>query len=148
MWGICSPISLPIRSPDKAFRTGQRKRKWVGLQQAYFLQSMGPCGQEWYVPRGRWHFCHPVLPTDFHLGWLPVRVPLSSPKESQWNKALPMGAAVYTVKAECVCLTLPLRPSLQRLSLVRISASSPCSSLSISLARSEEGRSGYIQMRS
>lgn len=31
MWGICSPISLPIRSPDKACETGAEEEEASGL---------------------------------------------------------------------------------------------------------------------
>lgn len=84
-------------------------------------------------------------------GWLPVKVwPLCCLRESQWNKdlGLPMGASVHNIEMQfvCLCLTLPFRPLLQRLSLVRISAPSPCSSLWVTLAWSEKRRSGYSQM--
>lgn len=46
MWGICSPISRPIHSPDKTSGTGTEEEEVSGFTAAYFLWSMGPCGQE------------------------------------------------------------------------------------------------------
>lgn len=37
MWGICSPISLPIRSPDKAF--GTEEGEVSGFTAAHVLWS-------------------------------------------------------------------------------------------------------------
>lgn len=42
MWGICSPISLPIRSPDKAFGTWAEEGEVSGFTAALLPVELGP----------------------------------------------------------------------------------------------------------
>ena len=42
VWGICSPISLPIRSLDKAFRTGAEEEEVSGFTAGLLPVDHGP----------------------------------------------------------------------------------------------------------
>lgn len=159
MWGICSPISFPIRSPDKAFGTRAEEEEVSGFTAGQLPVEHGPMWTgvicpPWTPALSPYSPTKSLPETGSSLwGWHPVKVwPLCLYRESQWNKALglPMGASVYNIYTKCVwvcvCYTPALRPLLQRLSLEGISAHSPCSSLWVSLAWSEKGWSGYFQM--
>lgn len=45
MWGICSPIRLPICNPDKAFGTRAEEEEVSGFT-AGLLPGVCPCGQK------------------------------------------------------------------------------------------------------
>lgn len=113
MWGICSPISLPIRGPDKAFGTWAEEEEVSGFTAGLFPVEHRPMWTGVICPP--WtpvlspHSPTESLPEGGTLlwGWLPVKVwPLRHWRESQLNKSLglPMGAGVYNIYICSVCV--------------------------------------------